>query len=727
LKKYFGKILIIGIPIIAAFLLLYPTYESTKLEEKKQEAYNRAKRDTSTTDSLVRLEKFEEKYGKDLESAKNKRLKLGLDLRGGMYVTLECDIVKLIEESAQRESVDDIFNEVIEKTQQDAKLSDESVLDIFLNNFNKIARPRGKSLISYFDIGDLREASEDKIIERLKNNSDNAIDQAQEVIRQRIDKYGIAEPTIQKQGARRIMLELPGVNNEIEMRKLLQTTARLEFNLVKNNKEIVKTFAKIDKLLSEKAKRAKGLMPDSLADSSNTMSQDSAIKTAHDTTKSKKDLAVKDKKKSKKDKKSEVTDTSKIPVTDTATTKPASDTSDPYAGLPEEEVRRRYQEDHPFTTLFQTYYVQDDDRGGKSTPVGYSIPIEQFPEGEYSFIIPDQTLKKFNNILARPEVKALIPFDLKIAREAKPDPRVEKQSKEKIYNFYAIKREPEITGEYVTEARATFDPQTNQPMVLMGMNSEGADKWGRITGANLKKRIAIVLDDQIYSAPVVQSKIMGGSSQITGMANVEEARLLEIVLKAGALKAPVQIIEERVVGPSLGEDSINDGLLASGVALIFVVLFMLIYYAKGGLIANISVLLNVILILAVLSAFGGTLTLPGISGIILTIGMAVDANVLIFERIREELYKGRSLKSAIDEGYKHALSAILDSNITTFITGLILYFFGTGPIQGFALTLMIGIIATLFTQIVVSRAMIEISIMRGATTYNFGQPKSLTI
>ncbi|TAL66902.1 MAG: protein translocase subunit SecD [Bacteroidetes bacterium] len=642
-----------------------------------------------------------------------------------MYVTLECDIVKLIEESAQRETVDDIFNEVIDKTRQDAKMSDESVIDIFLNNFNKIARPRGKSLISYFDIGDLREASEDKIVERLKNNAENAIDQAQEVIRQRIDKYGISEPTIQKQGSRRIMLELPGVNNEIEMRKLLQTTARLEFNLVKNNKEIVKTFARIDKLLSDKTKRAKGLLPDTLSESSNTISKDTAIASTKDISKAKKESIAKNKKKSQKDVKTEVKDTAAAIATDTA--KKATDTSDPYAGLSEEEKSKRYYEDHPFTTLFQTYYVTDDGRGGRSQPIAYSLPLDQYPEGEYNFVIPDQTLKKFNNIMARPEVKALIPYDLKIAREAKPDPRIEKQSKQKIYNFYALKREPEITGEFVTEARATYDPNTNQPMVLMGMNSEGADRWGRITGANLKKRIAIVLDDQVYSAPTVQNKIIGGSSQITGMANVEEARLLEIVLKAGALKAPVQIIEERVVGPSLGEDSINSGLLASGIALLFVVVFMLLYYAKGGLIANISVILNVILILAVLSAFGGTLTLPGISGIILTIGMAVDANVLIFERIREELYKGRSLKSAIDEGFKHALSAILDSNITTFITGLILYFFGTGPIQGFALTLMIGIIATLFTQIVVSRAMIEISLIRGATHYNFGQPKILNI
>jgi SecD/SecF fusion protein len=209
------------------------------------------------------------------------------------------------------------------------------------------------------------------------------------------------------------------------------------------------------------------------------------------------------------------------------------------------------------------------------------------------------------------------------------------------------------------------------------------------------------------------------------MANVEEAHLLEIVLKAGALKAPVQIIEERIVGPSLGEDSIKSGLTASFIAFLFVVFFMIIYYNKGGIIADFAVLLNVFLIISTLSAFGGTLSLPGISGIILTIGMAVDANILIFERIREELWKGRSLKSAVDEGFGKAMNAIIDSNITTFITGLILYFFGTGPIQGFAMTLMIGIIFTLFTGVLVSRAIIEILLSRGITYFNFGQPKAV--
>jgi preprotein translocase subunit SecD len=258
----------------------------------------------------------------------------------------------------------------------------------------------------------------------------------------------------------------------------------------------------------------------------------------------------------------------------------------------------------------------------------------------------------------------------------------------------------------------------------MSMDDEGSDRWAQITGANIKKRIAIVLDDQIYSAPVVNQKIIGGNSQITGMADAEEARLLKIVLKAGALKAPVRMIEERVVGPSLGEDSIQKGLTSFLIAAILVILFMLFYYNAAGLIANLAIMINVLLILAILAAFQGTLTLPGIAGIILTIGMAVDANILIFERIREELLRGRSLRSAVDEGFGKALSAILDSNITTFLTGMILYFVGTGPIQGFALTLMIGILGTLFTGVYLSKKMFEILLARGITSFNFGQPKT---
>ena len=696
MKKHLGKILLIVVPILAAILLLYPTYESYQLGKIKSNVEKLAKKDKTSADSLARIERFEKQYGEDLESANNNRVKLGLDLRGGMYVTLEVDVVKLIEESAQRETKDEIFTQVIEETRKETQTSDEAVIDIFLQKFDRHARPRGKSLLSYFDVGDLREASEEKIIERLKKNEESAIDQALEVIRQRIDKYGVTEPTIQKQGNRRIMLELPGVNKEDEMRKLLQTTARLEFNLVKNDQKIVRAFFKIDKLLAEQAKRRKGII-----DTTSATIMDSTI-AKKDTTK-KAETAVSDT--TKKD----------------STTAEKADTSDPYAGLSKEEAQQRYWEDHPFTTLFLTFYIPPGERS-QSMPVNYTA--DAFPaEGEYNFLIYEPMMKKFNEILSRPEIRMLIPLDIKILRDAKPDERVLKENSINAYNFYALKAEPELTGEVVTNAMATFDPQTNQPMVTMGMNSEGAERWSRITGANIKKRVAIVLDDQVYSAPTVQVKITGGNSQITGMADADEAHLLEIVLKAGALKAPVQIIEERVVGPSLGEDSINAGITALSIAAVLVILFMFIYYSKGGLVADFAVLLNITLIIAVLAAFQGTLSLPGIAGLILTLGMAVDANVLIFERIREELFKGRSLRSAIDEGFSKAYSAIIDSNITTALTAMILYFLGTGPIQGFALTLLIGIVGTLFTAIMVTRAVIELSLARGVTHYNFGQPK----
>jgi preprotein translocase subunit SecD len=246
----------------------------------------------------------------------------------------------------------------------------------------------------------------------------------------------------------------------------------------------------------------------------------------------------------------------------------------------------------------------------------------------------------------------------------------------------------------------------------MTMNSEGATEWARITGANIDKRIAIMLDGVIFSAPVVRGKIPGGRSQIEGMADLNEAKLLEIVLKAGALPAPVDIIEERTVGPSLGEDSINKGLLSVVLGFTMVAIFMVFYYRKAGTIAAAALTFTILFILGILAGFNATLTLPGIAGIILTIGMAVDANVLIFERIREEMATGKTVKASIDSGYSRAYSAIIDSNITTFFTGIILYQFGTGPIQGFALTLMIGIGASLFSALVIARVIFDLMVAK---------------
>lgn len=703
LRKVLGKIILVAVTIIAAIAMLYPTFRAYQFEGVEKEYLARAKQAKTPADSLAIMESFKNEYGDAYQNAKKSQLKLGLDLRGGMYVTLEVDVPKLIEESASRETVDETFEQVIEKTRQEAANTDQDVIDVFLKNFDEIARPRGKSLISYFDFGNIRDLTDEKIIEKLRDDKKNAIDQALEVMRTRIDQYGVAEANIQKQGGSRIVMELPGVSNTEEMRNLLQTTARLEFKLVKNNKQIVEFFYRVDNFLKNQKSTAQSADTSSATQTPEQTSVTSATQTPQTIN---------------ADSLKQLNDTTKV-ASDTTR---QADTTDPYAGLTEEEASRRYLEDHTFTRLFATYYSNPQQPNAQAVPVYYTQSV--LPEGEYMFRILEDSIPKFQEILSRPEIKAMMPADLEIVFDARPE--ISQDETIKIYGFYSLKKEAELTGDVITDAVATFDPTNNAPMVSMTMNSEGAERWATITGANLQKRIAIVLDGRVYSAPVVQAKITGGSSQITGMANTEEAHLLEIVLKAGALKAPVEIIEERIVGPSLGEDSIRYGITASIFAAILVILFMAIYYSEAGLVADISVIINITLILGVLASLGGTLSLPGLAGIILTLGMAVDANVLIYERTREELSKGRSLKSAIDEGFSKALSAILDSNITTFITGLILYFLGSGPIKGFALTLMIGIMGTLFTAILFSRALIEISMQAGWKNFGFGQKKSLS-
>lgn len=712
MKGNLGKILTIVLPVIVALALLYPTYRAGKLEDTREEFLKRAKEAPTPGDSLTIMEDFQKTYGEDYTNAKNNSLKLGLDLRGGMYVTLEVDVIKLIEESAFREARDETFNQVLEAVRKEMASSDEAVIDIFIAKFNEIARPKGKSLLSYFDVSDLKDVSEEKILEQLSTNADDAIDQALEVIRQRIDQFGVSEPNIQKQGARRILLELPGVQDEAQMRNLLQTTARLEFNLVRNNATIVKAFKKIDKFLYDQSLRKEGKLPEveevaevpadtTATGEENTQTSDSAD-VAEKTDSIAGDLAAN-------------ADSATADKTDGA------DTSAKKEEKSDDELRDEYLAKHPFSSLFMTLYSPGENM--QTQQVSYEI--EDFPEGTYFFWIDGSQLDRFNEILARPEIRPLIPADYKITVGAKPDKRTLEAENNEIFNLYALKAEPELTGEVITDAKQSFDPTTNAPVVLMNMNSTGSDQWARITGANVGKQIAIVLDNRVYSAPNVIDRITGGSSQITGMSGNEEARLLEIVLKAGALKAPVQIIEERVVGPSLGQDSIDAGFNASMVAFLLVMIYMVMYYTKGGGVADFAVILNVTLIISILAALKGTLTLPGIAGIILTIGMAVDANVLIFERIREELARGRSLKSAIDEGYSKALSAIIDGNITTGLTALILNFLGSGPIQGFAITLLIGILSTLFTAIFITRALIEIMISNGANEFSFGQPKAV--
>ena len=296
-------------------------------------------------------------------------------------------------------------------------------------------------------------------------------------------------------------------------------------------------------------------------------------------------------------------------------------------------------------------------------------------------------------------MKKILPPDFEFVWSAKAE---QFRDGSKMYRLTAVKSTPELTGGVITNARASIDPEDSRPIVNMEMNGEGSRDRARITGANIGKRIAIIMNNSCFSSPVVQSKISGGRSRITGMDTPNEARLLEIVLKAGALPAPVTIIERRSVGPSLGEDSIRSGLTSTLIAFILTALFMMVYYKNAGVVADFALLFLVLFTLGVMAAFQATLTLPGIAARVLSIGVAVDTNVLVYERVREELEGGKTLRAAIDAGYKRAFTAIFDSNVTTLLTATVLYQFGTVPIQGFALTLIIGVLASLFCGLVIT-------------------------
>ena len=629
MKKNRGKLIFIVACILLSLYFLYPTYKDYKFTQQL--------RSLTGEDSL----KYVDQNEANIRDARMKRIKLGLDLQGGMRVVLEVNIPKLLEGLAKNK--DDLFNSVMTEIQTEVKSNpNQDLLDILALKF----KTKEIRMSKYY--GSIRDTDDD-IVKKLREQTNDAIDRAMEIVRNRVDQYGVSEPSIQKQGGRRIIVELPGVSKEAEVRQLLQGTALLEFKLLIAPEIALKVYESIDKTLAGKP----------LIDSTEA---DTTTKAATN-----KDLA-------KADTSSNLTDTA-------------------LAQLPEEQMKAREQaaKDHPFFAL-----------------AGFSGSQEKGFSGElYS---AEENKAKVMRILEKPEIKHLIPSDMVFVWSAKHHMIAEGK---KYFALYAVKSTPELTGGVIVNARSTIDPTYNQPIVTMEMNNEGAHEWARITGANINKRIAIIMDNACFSAPNVQTKITGGNSQITGMSNIDEAKLLEIVLKAGALPAPVDIIQQTSVGPSLGEDSIRQGVYSSLLAFGLTIVFMIFYYRTGGTMADIALLLNLLFVLAVLAGFKGTLTLPGIAGIILTMAVAVDSNVLIYERIREESVTGKTLSAAIDAGYSKAFTAIFDSNLTTFITGVILYQFGTGAVQGFALTLMIGIVASMFSAIVITRVIFDIITERG--------------
>jgi preprotein translocase subunit SecD len=561
----------------------------------------------------------------DIVKTREKRVKLGLDLQGGMRVVLEVNTAKLLEKLAK--NPDETFKTVLAEAQKESERTDESVVDILARNFAE----RDIRLSRYF--GTIRD-DDDQILTTLSDNAEDAVTRAVEIIRNRVDQYGVSEPSIQRQGSRRIIVELPGVAREEEAKKLLQGTALLEFRIVRDPDFTFPIMQKIDDVLAGKVTEDTSITP------SNENNTDTA--------------------------------------STTDTTLASTDTTKNQDQLSEEEFKKQ----HPFFAI------------ALLDPQGRSADA----------YVKASDRDKLELLLNRPDVQKVIPNNVEFKFHARPQKDAEGND---FYVMYMVNKAPELTGGVITDAVANIDPNTSAPIVSMTMNSEGATEWARITGANVDKRIAIMLDGGIFSAPVVKGKIPGGRSQIEGMADLNEAKLLEIVLKAGALPAPVDIIEERSVGPSLGEDSINSGFISVVLGYIVVAFFMILYYKRAGTIASAALIFTVLFTLGVLAGFGATLTLPGIAGILLTIGMSVDSNVLIYERIREELATGKTVKASVDSGFKRANSAIIDSNLTTFITGIILYQFGTGPVKGFAITLMIGIVASLFSALIVARLIFD--------------------
>ncbi|MDT9546579.1 MAG: protein translocase subunit SecD [Chlorobium phaeovibrioides] len=580
-NKRYNLLLIVGVTLLALWSLV-PTWKEYSLG-KQLEAFR------SPQDSL----NFVLSHRDEIEDARQKGLKLGLDLKGGMHLVMEVDQIDLFVQKAWNR--DAKFDAIMEEVGLQAATTDADVIDLVSAAFRK----QNIRLSRYFY--DIRN-SDAEIQGKLRKEAADALVRAREIIRNRIDQYGVAEPMITTQGNRKIIIELPGISDENRMRNLLKGTAKLEFRLLREKGALQRTLDAINAAL------------------------------------------------------------------------PAPSSSGAPNGSSNDGLYR----------FVQVY-------------------------GSDNAVVRAENRELVAGMLSRPEAVSQLPPDSELLLAARAD---EADDGGRLYAIYLVRKTAEMTGGVITEAKATFGSQGVQPEVLMSMNSEGTSKWARITGANIGKRIAIVLDGAVYSAPVVQSKIPNGNSVINGIQSLEEAKDLEIVLKAGALPAPVRIVEERTVGPSLGADYIRAGLQSLLWGFSAVVVFMIFYYRQGGLAADVALVLNVLIVLSVLAGFNASLSLPGIAGIVLTMGMAVDANVLIYERIREELAEGRSITSALSEGYDRAFSSILDSHVTTLAAAFLLYTYGIGPIQGFAVTLMIGTAASLFTAIVVTREIFRLLVSK---------------
>jgi SecD/SecF fusion protein len=584
---------------------------------------------------------------------KDKEMNLGLDLKGGINAILQVSVKEVLK-SLSNESKNEAFNNALDAADVRQKDSNLNYIDLFFEEFEKIAGTTKLSDPSIFGTKALSEKisfdeENSSVKETLQEEINSSIGTAFEVLRSRIDKFGVTQPNIQRIGnSGRIQIELPGARDIDRVIKLITSKAELQFWEVHTNAEVQNFFFEANAKVAELLK------------------DDSVVEKEKDSIK-----------------------------------------IDDIDALLGEETDSTKVQKNLFTYLFPN--------------------VAQSQEQLSSLVAQARVLDTatVNNLLKKKEVRALLPKELKYVKFLWDYKSTKGSNDTALIGLYAIKSnrndEPTIEGDVILDARQDFD-QLSKPVVSMTMNSSGTKQWAKMTADNVGNFVAVVLDDYVYTAPSVNQAITGGNTQISGgTMTIEEAEDISTVLKAGKLPAAASIIQIEVVGPSLGQEAIDASFLSFGLAILLVLLWMVLYYGKAGLYADIALIVNILFIFGILASFNAVLTLPGIAGIILTIGMSVDANVIIFERIKEGLFKKKGLKQSAEEGFsiKGALSAIIDANITTLLTGIILYVFGTGPIKGFALTLMIGIATSLFTAVFITRLLIDNAVNKGANlTFN---------
>lgn len=597
------------------------------------------------------------------KECKDRVINLGLDLKGGMNVTLEISVVDVIREMANN-SKNPVFTKALDKANEMEKTSTKDYVTLFGEAIQEID-PNFK-LSSIFSTIELKDkvnynSTNDEVLAVIKTETNDAIDRTYNILRTRIDRFGVTQPNIQKLAtAGRILVELPGIKDPLRVRKLLQGTANLEFWQTWDIKDVYAQMEAANTKLGELYKTT----------SDTTAADTTADKTTASNTK---------------------TDSlsSDTASGDTSLLEKLKDTTGTKSSESKESFEQ-YARENPLFAYLRPNMQQGEDGKyylGKGPNVGYCAIIDT---------------AKVNKVLALAAERNLFKNDVRFLWEVKPF-----DDKKSLLWLVAIKVEDrdskaDLEGSVITDAYQDFD-QNGKNVVSMTMNSEGASTWKHLTGDHIGECIAIVLDNYVYSYPVVQSEIPNGHSQISGNFTLDEAKDLANVLKAGKLPAPAKIVEENIVGPTLGQEAISAGLWSFIVAFMLTLLYMLFYYHKAGMVADIALFVNMFFVMGILASLGAVLTLPGIAGLVLTLGMDVDKNVIIYERIREEIRAGKGIRLAVNDGYKHALSSIVDSNITTLLTGIVLYIFGSGPIQGFATTLIIGIISSMFCAIFITR------------------------